>query len=62
VDVQVYGRRERDIVHRFSPREAMSHAPNPRGPDGSYPERPRPLRSGADKGLCRSYAPRVIIP
>src|SRR5713226_3741348 len=39
VDVQVYGRRERDIVHRFNPREAMSHAPNPRGPDGSYPER-----------------------
>ncbi len=39
VDVQVYGRRERDIVHRFSPREAMSHAPNPRGPDGTYPER-----------------------
>ena len=39
VDVQVYGRRERDIVHRFSPRDAMSHAPNPRGPDGSYPER-----------------------
>ena len=39
VDVQVYGRRERDIVNRFSPRDAMSHAPNPRGPDGSYPER-----------------------
>jgi isopentenyl diphosphate isomerase/L-lactate dehydrogenase-like FMN-dependent dehydrogenase len=39
VDVQVYGRRERDIVHRFNPREAMAHAPNPRGPDGSYPER-----------------------
>jgi isopentenyl diphosphate isomerase/L-lactate dehydrogenase-like FMN-dependent dehydrogenase len=39
VDVQVYGRRERDIVHRFSPRDAMSHAPNLRGPDGSYPER-----------------------
>ena len=39
MDVQVYGRRERDIVHRFSPRDAMSHAPNPRGPDGSYPER-----------------------
>ena len=39
VDVQVYGRRERDIVHRYSPRQAMSHAPNPRGPDQSYPER-----------------------
>ena len=39
VDVQVYGRRERDIVHRYSPRQAMSHAPNPRGPDASYPER-----------------------
>jgi 4-hydroxymandelate oxidase len=39
VDVQVYGRRERDIVHRFSPREAMSHAPNPRGPEANYPER-----------------------
>jgi 4-hydroxymandelate oxidase len=39
VDVQVYGRRERDIYNRFSPREAMSKAPNPRGPDGTYPER-----------------------
>ena len=39
VDVQVYGRRERDIVHRYTPRQAMSHAPNPRGPDQSYPER-----------------------
>jgi len=39
VDVQVYGRRERDIVHRFHPRDAMSHAPNPRGPDPNYPER-----------------------
>src|SRR4029077_4404202 len=28
-DVQVYGRRERDIVNRYSPREAMSNAPNP---------------------------------
>jgi len=33
-DVQVYSRRERDIVHRFSPREAMKQAP--------YPLRPRP--------------------
>src|SRR5262249_18008744 len=39
VDVQVYGRRERDIVHRYSPRDAMSHAPNPRGPDPNYQER-----------------------
>ena len=39
VDVQVYSRRERDIVHRYSPREAMKSAPNPRGPDPSYPER-----------------------
>ncbi len=39
VDVQVYGRRERDIVHRYNPRQAMSHAPNPRGPDPNYPER-----------------------
>jgi isopentenyl diphosphate isomerase/L-lactate dehydrogenase-like FMN-dependent dehydrogenase len=39
VDVQVYGRRERDIVHRYVPRQAMSHAPNPRGPDPNYPER-----------------------
>ncbi len=39
VDVQVYGRRERDIIHRYSPRQAMSHAPNPRGPDPDYPER-----------------------
>ncbi|HYB42089.1 MAG TPA: alpha-hydroxy acid oxidase, partial [Candidatus Methylomirabilis sp.] len=39
VDVQVYSRRERDIVHRYSPREAMSRAPNPRGPDPNYPER-----------------------
>jgi hypothetical protein len=34
VDVQVTARRERDIVNRFSPRDAMSKAPNPRGPDG----------------------------
>ncbi len=39
VDVQVYGRRERDILHRYSPREAMSHAPNPRGPDPEYQAR-----------------------
>lgn len=39
VDVQLYGRRERDIVHRFIPRDAMAKAPNPRGPDGNYQER-----------------------
>lgn len=39
VDVQVYGRRERDITSRFSPREAMLKAPNPRPPDPEYPAR-----------------------
>lgn len=39
VDVQVYSRRERDIVARFSPREAMAKAPNPRPPDSEYPAR-----------------------
>jgi isopentenyl diphosphate isomerase/L-lactate dehydrogenase-like FMN-dependent dehydrogenase len=39
VDVQVYGRRERDIAARWNPRDAMTKAPNPRGPDSSYPER-----------------------
>src|SRR5262249_6739366 len=39
VDVQVYSRRERDILNRYSPRAAMSRAPNPRGPDANYPER-----------------------
>lgn len=39
VDVQWYGRRERDIVNRFVPREAMSKAPNPRGPDQTYQAR-----------------------
>src|SRR4029079_15078925 len=39
VDVQVYSRRERDITARFSPREAMSKAPNPRPPDSEYPAR-----------------------
>ena len=39
VDVQLYGRRERDIYHRFNPRDAMSDAPNPRGPDSNYQER-----------------------
>jgi glycolate oxidase len=39
VDVQAYSRRERDILARYSPREAMAHAPNPRGPDPGYPAR-----------------------
>jgi len=39
VDVQWYGRRERDIFNRFIPREAMSKAPNPRGPDQTYQAR-----------------------
>jgi isopentenyl diphosphate isomerase/L-lactate dehydrogenase-like FMN-dependent dehydrogenase len=39
VDVQVYGRRERDIRARWSPREASSKAPNPRPPDPDYPAR-----------------------
>jgi len=39
VDVQVYGRRERDILGRWDPRAAMSKAPNPRGPDPEYQAR-----------------------
>jgi len=39
VDVQVIGRRERDIVNRYDPREAMKVAPNPRGPDSTYQAR-----------------------
>jgi isopentenyl diphosphate isomerase/L-lactate dehydrogenase-like FMN-dependent dehydrogenase len=39
VDVQVYSRRERDILARWSPREAMLKAPNPRPPDPDYPAR-----------------------
>jgi isopentenyl diphosphate isomerase/L-lactate dehydrogenase-like FMN-dependent dehydrogenase len=39
VDVEVLGRRERDIVNRYNPREAMKIAPNPRGPDMHYPAR-----------------------
>jgi isopentenyl diphosphate isomerase/L-lactate dehydrogenase-like FMN-dependent dehydrogenase len=40
VDVQAYGRRERDIAARYSPREAMAaKAKNPRGPDPTYPAR-----------------------
>jgi 4-hydroxymandelate oxidase len=39
VDVQLLGRRERDIVNRYDPREAMKVAPNPRGPDPGYQAR-----------------------
>jgi isopentenyl diphosphate isomerase/L-lactate dehydrogenase-like FMN-dependent dehydrogenase len=39
VDVQWYGRRERDIVNRYVPRDAMAKAPNPRGPDQAYQAR-----------------------
>ncbi len=39
VDVQLYGRRERDILARFSPRQAMEIAPNPRGPHPEYQAR-----------------------
>jgi isopentenyl diphosphate isomerase/L-lactate dehydrogenase-like FMN-dependent dehydrogenase len=36
VDVQVYGRRERDLRQRFDPRAARSIAPNPSPSDMSY--------------------------
>src|SRR2546427_3359089 len=36
VDTQVYSRRERDILARWSPRKAMEIAPNPRGPFHDY--------------------------
>jgi isopentenyl diphosphate isomerase/L-lactate dehydrogenase-like FMN-dependent dehydrogenase len=39
VDVALYGRRERDILARYDPREAMAVAPNPRGPDSAYQAR-----------------------
>jgi isopentenyl diphosphate isomerase/L-lactate dehydrogenase-like FMN-dependent dehydrogenase len=39
VDVQKYSRRERDVLARWSPREAMAVAPNPRGPEPNYQER-----------------------
>jgi len=39
VDTQHYSRRERDILARWSPREAMLKAPNPRPPDPEYPAR-----------------------
>jgi isopentenyl diphosphate isomerase/L-lactate dehydrogenase-like FMN-dependent dehydrogenase len=38
VDVQKYSRRERDVLARYSPREAMAFAPNPRGPDPNFQE------------------------
>ncbi|MGH7279349.1 MAG: alpha-hydroxy acid oxidase, partial [Candidatus Rokuibacteriota bacterium] len=39
VDVQLYGRRERDILARFSPRAATEVAPYPRGPQPEYQAR-----------------------
>ena len=39
VDVQLYGRRERDLLARWSPRKAMEIAPNPRGPNPEYQAR-----------------------
>ncbi|MBM3226624.1 MAG: alpha-hydroxy-acid oxidizing protein [Candidatus Tectomicrobia bacterium] len=39
VDVQVYGRRERDLEQRFDPRTARLGAPNPPPPDSTYPAR-----------------------
>jgi isopentenyl diphosphate isomerase/L-lactate dehydrogenase-like FMN-dependent dehydrogenase len=39
VDVQVYGRRERDLRQRFDPRAARASAPNPPPPDPDYQAR-----------------------
>jgi 4-hydroxymandelate oxidase len=39
VDVALYGRRERDIAAGWNPRDAMSIAPAPRGPDPGYQAR-----------------------
>ncbi|MBM3219210.1 MAG: alpha-hydroxy-acid oxidizing protein [Candidatus Rokubacteria bacterium] len=39
VDVQKYSRRERDILARWSPRQAMEIAPFPRGPEPNFQER-----------------------
>jgi isopentenyl diphosphate isomerase/L-lactate dehydrogenase-like FMN-dependent dehydrogenase len=39
VDVQVYGRRERDLLLRFDPRAARALAPNPSPPDMNYQAR-----------------------
>ena len=39
VDVQVYSRRERDLVQRYDPRHARMSAPNPPPPDMDYQAR-----------------------
>jgi glycolate oxidase len=39
VDVQLYGRRERDLQQRFDPRSARMGTPNPPPPDTNYPAR-----------------------
>jgi len=39
VDLQVYGRRERDLLLRFDPRAARAFAPNPSPPDMNYQAR-----------------------
>ena len=39
VDTQKYSRRERDVLARYSPREAMAKAPNKRGPEPNFQER-----------------------
>src|SRR4029453_17210448 len=39
VDTQLYSRRERDILARWSPRKAMEIAPKPRGPNPEYQAR-----------------------
>ncbi|MBI3303690.1 MAG: alpha-hydroxy-acid oxidizing protein [Deltaproteobacteria bacterium] len=39
VDVQVYGRRERDLRQRYDPRAARAGAPNPPPPDMTYQAR-----------------------
>ncbi|MEW6301502.1 MAG: alpha-hydroxy acid oxidase [Thermodesulfobacteriota bacterium] len=39
VDLQVYGRRERDLLQRFDPRAARACAPNPSPPDMDYQAR-----------------------
>ena len=39
VDLQVYGRRERDLIQRYDPRIARMLAPNPQPPDMDYQAR-----------------------
>lgn len=39
VDLQVYGRRERDLQQRYDPRVARASAPNPQPPDMNYQAR-----------------------